>query len=269
MPSPFPGMDPWLEHPGLFPDLHDSMIVYIREELQARLPRPYFTAIGSRVWVEFAERAVEPDVDVLRGHMPAGGANGGVATAADPAAEPVVVHVPQEEYRESFLEIRARYGAERLVTTIEILSLKNKTPGERGRTLYRRKQQEVFDGRAHLVEIDLLRAGTHSTAVPAAELRAKVKDFDYHACVHRFDDIENYYTYPFRLPDRMPRIAIPLLRDDGTVTLDLQKVFDRCYDVAQYQFRVRYADPPEPPLTPEQEAWAADRLRAAGLPAAV
>ena len=31
MASPFPGMDPWLEDPGVFPDFHDSFTVPDRE----------------------------------------------------------------------------------------------------------------------------------------------------------------------------------------------------------------------------------------------
>jgi hypothetical protein len=40
MPSPFPGMDPYLENPEIFPDFHDSFITYLREVLQASLPAP-------------------------------------------------------------------------------------------------------------------------------------------------------------------------------------------------------------------------------------
>src|SRR3989442_6066114 len=77
MPSPFPGMDLLLEHPGVFPDLHDSLIFCLRESMQARLPEPYFAMIRDRLWVEVSERQIEPDVHVRkgkRGSVPAGGA---------------------------------------------------------------------------------------------------------------------------------------------------------------------------------------------------
>ena len=45
MPSPFPGIDPYLESPEIFPDFHDSFITYLRETLQASLPAPYFAAL--------------------------------------------------------------------------------------------------------------------------------------------------------------------------------------------------------------------------------
>ena len=67
MPSPFPGMDPFLEHPDFFPDLHGAMHVYLREALQCSLPPPYFAVINERLWVETSARYIEPDTDVLYG----------------------------------------------------------------------------------------------------------------------------------------------------------------------------------------------------------
>lgn len=42
MPSPFPGMDPYLEPPTIFPGLHNRLIAGLSEALQAALPAPYF-----------------------------------------------------------------------------------------------------------------------------------------------------------------------------------------------------------------------------------
>src|SRR5690242_9587615 len=144
MPSPFPGMDPFLEHPHVFPGVHDSFITYLREALQAALPQPYFAEINERLWVDAVERPIGPDVDVLRGNQPSPPKdNGGVAVATAAPGQPVVITVPQEERRETYLEIRAPgQDGERVVTSIEVLSLTNKTPGPRGRTLYLQKQQE-------------------------------------------------------------------------------------------------------------------------------
>ena len=136
MPSPFPGMDPYLENPEIFPDLHDSLITYLRAKLQAGLPPPYYAAIGRRVWIEASRRSIEPDVHVLR----AGAArqvpsptSGATAVTSRSAARPVIVKVLHDEFREPFLEIYAGSGdSKRLVTSIEVLSLSNKTPGEQG-----------------------------------------------------------------------------------------------------------------------------------------
>ncbi len=164
MPSPFPGMDPFLESPAVFPDLHDSFVDTLKAHLQKALPPPYFAAGGSRVWVDVSERPVGPDVGVLT----AGRVSpGGTATAAPPVrTEPIVVTVPSDEFREPFVEIRTGGGDERLVAVLEVLSPVNKRPGERGRNLYLRKQREVRGAGKHLVEIDLLRRGRHTTAVP-------------------------------------------------------------------------------------------------------
>ncbi len=58
MPSPFPGMDPFLEHPDFFPDLHAAMSGYLREALQACLPAPYFAVVNQRLWVEPSARYI-------------------------------------------------------------------------------------------------------------------------------------------------------------------------------------------------------------------
>ena len=247
MPSPFPGMDPYLENPEIFPDLHDSLITYIRENLQANLPPPYYAAIGRRVWIEASRRSIEPDVHVLR----AGAArqvpsptSKATAVVSRSAARPVIVKVLHDEFREPFLEIFAGLGDnKRLVTSIEVLSLSNKTPGEQGRELYLRKQRELLASTVNLVEIDLLRKGHHSTAVPLEPALAACGPFDYHVSVHPFDDVETYYG-------------------DAAISLDLQVVFDRCYDAGPYAREVDYGKSQIiPPLDANQAAWATAMLQ--------
>jgi hypothetical protein len=262
-------MDPYLEHPAIFPDLHDRLIYVISESLQVRLPPPYFADIGNRVWVDISDRSIGPDVKILRGEgvsvhqgqvVPE--ASGGVATA--PRTQPVLVNVPHDQWRESFVQIFSALEAERLVTTIEVLSLTNKTPGRHGRILYQRKQREILDSDVHLVEIDLLRAGEHTTAVPLGRAVEKTGSFDYHICIHHFDKLEDYFVYAIRLEDRLPEIAIPLLPGDATVPLDLQAVFDRCYDTGPYRRRIRYGEMSlEPPLRADQAQWLTRLLAAA------
>lgn len=265
MASPFPGMDPFLEDPVIFPGFHDRLIIYLSEALQPLLPEPYFAETGERVWVEVTSRYIGPDVHVLRPNGPAVGeepSGGGVALAAPPHIRPVVVTVPHDERRESRVEIYAQHG-ERLVTTIEMLSPTNKTPGEHGRDLYLRKQREVLDSKTNLVEIDLLRGGVHTTAVPHNLALERTGPFDYHVCIHRFDNLEDYFVYPIQLAERLPALAIPLLPGDPDVTIDLQAVFERCYDTGPYRRRIRYNETePAPPLRPDQTVWAKELLRA-------
>jgi hypothetical protein len=266
MPSPFPGMDPFLEHPAIFPDLHDRLVTRLSEALQAQLPEPYYAVIGSRIWVEFSRRPIGPDVKVLR---PPGGeslSGGGLAVAAPVRPKPIVVRVPHDERRETFVEIYTRPDNERLVTVVEALSLTNKTPGEHGRDLYLRKQREVLNSKTHLVEIDLLRGGMHTTAVPLDLALDKAGPFDYHVCVHHFDNLEDYVVYPIRLEDRLPEVLVPLLPGDPAVSLDLQAVFEGCYDAGPYRRRLRYAvNQPVPPLPLWQIEWATRLLREKGL----
>jgi Protein of unknown function (DUF4058) len=262
MPSPFPGMDPYLESPEIFPDFHDSAITYLREALQASLPAPYFAALGRRVWIEVSRRSVGPDVQIQRERIAMTSPRQSVATASavgtQLVARPVMVKIAHDEFREPFIEIytRSKEG-KRLVTSIEILSLLNKTPGEQGRELYLRKQKEILAGKAHLVEIDLLRAGEHVSAVPLEAAIEACGSFEYHVSVHCFDEPENYFVYPIRLEERLPPIAVPLLPGDSPITLDFQAVFDRCYEAGPYSREVRYGeDAIVPALKPDQAAWA-------------
>lgn len=267
MPSPFPGMDPFLELPLFFPGLHDSFVAYLRESLQRQLPEPYFAEISDRVVVEFDERRLEPDVNVLRYDEAVSESsflhetNGGTAVAEATRTQPLLIQAPHDEHRETFLTIYAGGEHERLVTTIEVLSPSNKTPGAQGRDLYLLKQREVLESRVHLVEIDLLRGGRHTTAVSEERLKAKSGPFDYQVCIHRWNRFGNFAVYTIRLEEKLPTIDIPLLPKDPPVAIDLQAVFDRCYDTGPYRRRVRYAElTPQPELTPARLIWARERV---------
>jgi len=223
------------------------------------------------VWLEFSQRYVEPDIDVMRErqrHEPPRrfSSQGGVAIA-DPevethleASQPVLITVEDvihDEHIEPFLQIRGRWsGQDRLVATIEVVSPSNKTPGDQGFDRYRAKQREILAAQVHLIEIDLLRDGTHVTAVPGDIARDKAGPYDYHVSVHRFNLPRNHFVYPIGLQHRLPVIEIPLLPEHPSVLLDLQAAFNRAYDAGPYRKRILYGeDPIEPPLEPEQAEW--------------
>jgi hypothetical protein len=261
-------MDPYLEDLEFFPDLHDRLITRLSETLQATLPARYYTQTRSRVWVELSERGMTPDVSVLRSAKaaPPAPANGGAVAGALAIVAPLTIPVPQDETREPFLEVCTWRGGRHVVTAVEILSPSNKTPGEHGREQYRQKQREVLASQVHLVEIDLLRGGVHTTAIPHSRLVARAGTFAYHVCLHRFDDLETFFVYPIQLEQRLPVIAIPLLPGDGEVPLDLQAAFDHCYDLGPYRRLPVYQETKvTPPLSPEQAAWAEGLLRQQGL----
>lgn len=255
-------MDPYLEHPEYFHELHNRLIVYLQDALQPLLPEPFYARSSRRIWIEEDERHVEPDVDVLvqaRRAPPAVSADAAIATLAD--THPLLLTAPQlpdEEHLESYLEIfTGRSSEKRLVTSVEILSLFNKRPGSQGRTMFLAKQREMRAASVNLIEIDLLRGGTHATAVPAGLLRSRCRKFDYHVCVHKADQPRDYFVYPFQLTDPLPRIAIPLSPGVEMPVVDLQAVFTNCYDAASYERELDYArDEIVPPLAGEQIAWA-------------
>jgi hypothetical protein len=264
MPSPFPGMDPWLERPMVFPTLHNNLITYLQAALKKLLPKGYIAAGANRVYVD-PELKREPDVGVFGPETwPAGEgaaatafANAGLLTiAANPVSDPI---------EEPYLEILSAED-DRLVTAIEVVSLANKKAGDTGRTSYQQKQGEYRAAGVNLVEIDLLRRGPHTTAVPEDRLRESAPEFDYHVCVTSVELPHRHFVAPIKLSDRLPMIPIPLDEGVPPVMLDLQAVFDRCYEDGPLADLARYdRKQPDPPLTPEQQAWAEGILRAKGL----
>ncbi|HUG92184.1 MAG TPA: DUF4058 family protein [Planctomycetaceae bacterium] len=259
MPSPFPGMDPFLESPDHFPDFHHQFIAELKAAIQPLLPEPYFAKTGERVWVELSERPIIPDVSVSRADRH-DESEGGVSVAACTRAEPLVLTVeplPEEEFRETFLEIYTRSGdRKRLVASVEVLNPSNKSGTGDGRALYLRKQHETLRHDVHVIEIDLLRGGVHTTAVPAEPLRQAAGEFDYHVSLHLFTDRRRFYVWPFRLADRLPDLPVPLLPGDRPVVVDLQTVFGQAYDAGSYRREIDYTrGAPDPPLTATQAQW--------------
>ena len=142
-----------------------------------------------------------------------------------------------------------------MVTVIEIVSPANKVSGP-GRDSYLSKQQEILCSQAHLVEIDLLRAGPHVLAVPPSLLEGR-KSFDYLVCVNRaMPPRLDYELYPHRLREPLPRFGIPLADEDADVALDLQAVVAQVYDVGAYRQRIDYSRSCQPLLSSDDQAWA-------------
>ena len=268
MPSPFPGMDPFLESPQFFADFHDSMIVYSKEVLHTLLPDHYFAKTRDRVWVEVSTRNIIPDVAVTTILKPRRReADQGNVAVMEPESDTAVV-VEEETFlsdeREIFLEIFRLHGDDhQLVTSIEILSPANKSNAGRGLELYKQKQHEVLESPVHFIEIDLLRAGIHATSVRRHKVEEQVGPFDYHVCLHRFDQPKKFFVYPFHVTDKLPTIPVPLLPEDGSVSLDLQAVFTRCFEAGSYPREIRYdVNRLRPPLSDELAAWAKSRIEA-------
>jgi hypothetical protein len=252
MPSPFPGMDPYLESRRLWRDVHARLIVAIGDHLAPRVEPSYYVAVEERITVTPAEPAdlLIPNVAVLAAPLapsPAG-SSGGVAVAARPAVAAQIVAVPvYERVRESYLELRAVDG-DALITTIELLSPTNKLPGA-GRQEYEAKRRQVFLSHPSLVEIDLLRLGQPMEMQP-------VPASDYLILVLHGWEYPRAQLLAFHLPQPIPEVAVPLREGEAPVPLPLGPLLHEVYDRARYARRLRYAEaPPEPPLAPEITAW--------------
>lgn len=264
MPSPFPGMDPYLESPRYWQDFHERFITYAAEALQQQLPLRYRARISERLVLEATERVMIPDITVVRHPVPrppvAGTPDATTAIAVE-ADEPIIFAALMDDLREPYIEIIDRTG-QRVVTVIEVLSPINKRLGE-GRNRYLEKQQEVLRGSTNLVEIDLLHEGEHTVVVPRPNLE---RHEPFHALVCVWRAVHPLYceVYFVRLQTRLPRVRIPLLPDDQDVVLDIPAIFTRCYDAARYDLDLDYTQPPPVALPPPDLAWLQSWLREQG-----
>ena len=254
----FPGMDPYLEAPQLWPGVHSRLVVYLADQMEPLLSPRYIAAIEERVFIEGPDQQVIPDLWLRRTRSDEAGGRLAVAEAD----EPVVVQVPEQEIRESYVEILDRHSGQSVVTVIEVVSPSNKFPGP-GRESYLAKQREVRSSTAHLAEIDLLRTGRHVLAVPEWAARGR-GPCEYLVCTNRAQGRRDLFElYPCRLRERLPRIRIPLAHGDPDVPLDLQAAVTRVYDAGSYQARIDYGSPCQPPLEPEDQKWASQLATAA------
>ncbi len=255
MPSPFPGMDPWLEDPNVFPDLHDSLIIYLRDAINAALPEPYVASAATRIWIDDEDQR-EPDVFLTGPDAP--------PPFVDPAqlydGPGLMVIAPEAlPVEEKFVEIRSTHG-DRLVTSLEVLSPSNKAPGGKGREQYLDKQGRCRVAGVALVEIDLLREGRHTTAVDYDRLVRRAPNFCYHVCVSGRAVLDHYIVAAVGLADRLPRVPIPLDPGVPPIFVELQPLLDRAYDNSRYARKARYGEPPRLPLNQAETAWADDIL---------
>jgi hypothetical protein len=262
MPSPFPGMDPFLEDPALWPDVHNSLIGVIREFLVRRLSDKYYARIEERVYISDEDdpgRAVLiPDVRVGQHSEPLRQAATTGAATLEITKPLVIATLLDDEIHEPFIEIIDR--AERqVVTVIEVVSPSNKVMGSRGRESYRTKRAEVLRSPTHWLEIDFLRSGT--PWIP----RQMTAQGDYFVYLSRIEHRPNAYLWPIRLPEPLPVVAVPLKGGDADIPLDLQAVLATAYERAGYDRVVDYRKPPVIPLPQEYEAWADQLLKSKNL----
>lgn len=261
MPSPFPGMDPYLEDPEIWSDFHSNMAPEIQAQLN-RLIRPcYIARLVPRVTYEVVEiaqtRGIRPDVGVWQPQPPREGLAEAVATIPPAPVESLVtLDLP---LRLLTVEVRATRTLE-LVTAIEILSPVNKRLGHEAHRDYQRKRRELLRSAAHLLEIDLLRSGERPP------LERPVPSAPYYVILSRADRRPTVEVWPIQLRDTLPMLPVPLLEPDPDVPLDLSAAVAAIYERGGYADLIDYRRPPPPPILSEAETtWLDERLREQGL----
>jgi hypothetical protein len=275
MPSPFPGMDPYLEAHYHWPDLHEALAGEIRVLLNATLPTPYYAKTEMRPEVGIVEsdeprRRIVPDFAVARDPF-SNGSGGGVAVlegARKTTSPSRKMSAASETIRHPYIEIRDAEQGHVLITLIEIASPSNKKHGA-DRQAYLQKQQQVFDSNASLIELDLLRTGDRLLANPFLQQYVYFLSPapDYLVVVNRAWERGGagltYEIFPIPLYEMLPCIPVPLRQGQEETPLDLQYAFQRAYDGGPYRRgAVNYSQPPEPPLTGEWAVWAEEKVRA-------
>ncbi|GBC96533.1 hypothetical protein HRbin16_02339 [bacterium HR16] len=266
--NPFPGMNPYLEDPQLWPGVHHRFVTYLADAIAPSLPEGYMADIDERVYVEKPDtlRIITPDVTIshpVQHPFPAEKGTAGGVALADP---PLRIEIQPFPVREAFLQIfRLKGGERQLVTVIELLSPANKTPGAHGRELYLEKQRELIHSTTHLMEIDLLHYGEHTVFAPRPALEGH-KKWDYVVCLHKGGWSEgSAWVWLVSLQERLPRVIVPLLEGDPDVVVDLQAVLNQVYQQGRYGTVLNYSADPPAALSEEDKAWLDGMLKEKGL----
>jgi Protein of unknown function (DUF4058) len=265
MKSPFPGMDPYIEACGLWPDFHSHLIEKLFEFLADSVPERYLVRTGERSYVILIgqegkeEHPFIPDVRITASDSanPAVESETGVAIEEATGDSEVLPMRPfiETEFLETFIDIYDTDPEQRLITSIELLSPSNKAAGTEGRELYLRKRQGFLLGAANLVEIDLLRGGQRMPMLdpwpksPYAVLISRRK---------RVPRCIAYFAYSMK---PLPTIAVPLAKPDPDISLSLQPLVDAVYQRSRYHRSIDYTRPLTPPLAAEESAWLEQQLR--------
>ena len=224
MPSPLPGMDPYLEHPKHWAAFQHHLLAGLYQILLPGLVDRYRARVGARTYT----------------------------------AEVVLfTSVTREEHAEEFIEVRNRADG-RLVTLVEVVSPANKaTPA--GRAAYLEKRAEALAQRAGVVQVDLVLQGKPTLSYS----RDGLPEFDYAVSVTRPTAPDRYEIYTATLPKRLPKFKVPLAPDDRDALVDLQAAVARAYDLGGFAAAIDYKAPPHPdvPLSAANAAWLDQALK--------
>jgi len=251
VPSPFPGMDPYLEG-YLWPDVHSALAHTIRQQLAPQIQPKYVARIEISVIEDHSPEAeigiMYPDVEVIkvRASSPSSEALGATVGAGAVASITAPLTIPLPQVRLATVAIRD-VAQNILVTSIEILSPVNKR--EPNLSHYRQKRQRLREANVHLLEIDLLRRGTRAWVHP------RLPDVPYLILLTRAE-ASAVEVWPIKLHEKLPTLPVPLRSPDPEAILDVSAALRTMYEAAFYHLSIDYThDPPPPLLSPEEMTW--------------
>ncbi len=240
-------MAPYLEHPALWPDVHNSLIAALRDDLAPRVAPRYYVGLERRAYLLKSDDLAfigRPDLAVAP-----------MALTPQKSARPlaaagvITVELPlKDEVAENYLEVH-EVTTGILVTVIELLSPINKLHTD-GRQKYERKREQILGSRTHLVEIDLLRAGA------PMPLSGEPVACDYRILVSRASQRPQAHLYPFSVRQPIPSFSLPLLPGDNEPEVELGQILHALYARARFDLRLDYGQPPVPALPVQDAAWA-------------
>ncbi len=258
MPSPFPGMDPYLERPGRWSEFHNDLVTDIKRLLRPALPAGYEARGEVDLFVHeppASERVLfarADDATVALEAAPKSAPRTATGATTQPALRTRVEPLAEPE-QHRYIEIRTKDGRQ-VVTVIELLSPANKSSD---RKQYLGKQKRLAQAGVHLLQIDLLRGGGPRL------LPGHVPPHHYNALLNRAGEDEvDIWVWSVR--DSLPTLPVPLDAGLEDVPLDLQRCVAYAYDMNGYDTSL-YSLPPAPPLSPEDQDWADKVLIDAGI----
>jgi hypothetical protein len=260
MPTPFPGMDPYLERRAYWREIHLQLIAELARKLNPILRPRYRVATEQHTYtltlMGTEERIGMPDVMVVDRDSPRAVLQPLSTTIT---ATPTTVELPMpERVIERYLEVRDVENGD-VITAIEILSPTNKVMPD-GRRQYEKKRLQVLGSQTNLVEIDLLRSGRPMTMHSLASTQS-----DYRIWVSRAPQRPQGDVYLFGVRTPIPLLPIPLRPGEPEPSVDLNMILHELYDLLNYDLVLDYRKDAQPKLEGKDAAWADALLREHGL----
>ena len=270
MPSPFPGMDPYLEQSTVWERFHAW---FVRKLTELSLPK--VQALGCWIDVEYSVYQREPGGEfTLLGEpdetlgveqadwSPGESSSGGAAVAV---TKPQAVHevyldpASLERFKQAYLVVREKGKQRSVLAVVEVLSPANKSGGYKAR--YQDKRRQFMSSPAHFLEIDFLRSGENLSRDIFIDLVNPY--FIFLARKTRFGRSEEVIS--LRLQDPLPVVGLPLSPSRPILPLDLPAAFAAAYDLSIPPWLIHYNEPPPGPLSKAEEEWIDQWLRGKGL----